>query len=158
MSGGVESELHRDLTLILTQLQLQQQHIKLIQDVAFRCAGNQEMLMLLQTSLKGVQCSQLLNQRAFEAGCEYVYVLELQENKYYVGLSANLSQRLYCHFVGEGAVWTRRFSPVKVVEVLLGSKEREKERTLQYMRDKGYENVRGYVWTQIRLDGPPREL
>lgn len=76
------TDLLRDLQLMSTQLQLQQQHVKLIQDVAFKSTDNPNMLIMLHKSLRGLQCSQLLNHRAFEAGTEYVYVLELEDAKY----------------------------------------------------------------------------
>ncbi len=156
--GEIGADLLKDLQLMSTQLQLQQQHVKLIQDVAFKSTDNPDMLAMLHKSLRGLQCSQLLNHRAFEVGFEYTYVLELEDAKFYVGTSANLSNRLYNHFTGDGAVWTRKHAPLRVVEVVTGGKEREKEKTLQWMKDKGYENVRGYSWVTLRLDGPPREL
>jgi predicted GIY-YIG superfamily endonuclease len=39
------------------------------------------------------------------------YVLKLEEDKWYVGLTTNLNQRLTQHFTGDGAKWTQLFKP-----------------------------------------------
>lgn len=152
------SALISHVQLIQTQLTLQQEHVKLIRELAVRCRDNFEIVTVLQRSLLCVQSSQLLNQQAFEVGQEYVYVLELESDKYYVGTSASLSNRLHQHFVGEGAIWTRKYRPIKIVQIQLGGKEVEKAVTLAFMKDKSYENVRGSHWCHLRMDNPPKEV
>lgn len=151
-------ELQQDVQLVLTQLQLQQQHVRLIQDVLSRSRDSLELVQILHRSLRCVQSSQLLNQQAFETGEEYVYVLELEGDNYYVGYSACLPNRIHQHFVGDGALWTRKHKPRKVVEIVLGDKSVEKKKTLEWMALKGYEKVRGFAWCHAVLDGPPKEL
>ena len=88
-----------------------------------------------------------------------VYILLLENNKYYVGITNNLPQRLHSHFSGHGGVWTNLYHPIKVVEVVDAPyKEVEKEYTLKYMKEFGWENVRGYAWTSAVLKRPPRLL
>jgi predicted GIY-YIG superfamily endonuclease len=87
-----------------------------------------------------------------------IYVLELENSKYYVGFTNNLEKRLYCHFNYGGSCWTKIHKPVKVIETLEGGKDIEKLVTLKYMRLYGWENIRGAAWTQRNLKNPPKDL
>ena len=81
------------------------------------------------------------------------YILELENNKYYVGVSSNLNIRFGSHWTGQGAKWTRKHKPLRIFKVALGN--REKEFTLKMMKDHGWQNVRGYSWCQVELKAPP---
>ena len=85
------------------------------------------------------------------------YVLELVRGKYYVGITYNINQRIAEHMQGQGARWTRLHKPTgKILSVTVGDKE--KELTLQMMKEKGWQNVRGSSWTQIDMAYAPQEL
>jgi len=86
-----------------------------------------------------------------------IYVLRLHNDKYYVGYSKDDS-RVGAHFRGEGSSWTRMHAPLEIIERFDGDKTVEKEVTLRYMREKGWENVRGAGWTAADLKHCPREL
>ena len=45
----------------------------------------------------------------------YVYMLECSDGSYYVGSTRDLERRLHEHMSGEGAAYTRRRQPVKLV-------------------------------------------
>lgn len=152
------NDLQKDLQLTLTQLQLQQQHVRLIQDVLAKSRDSPDIVQTLQRSLRCLQSSQLLNQQAFEVGESYVYVLALDGGNFYVGYSGNLPSRLHQHFVGDGSLWTKKHQPQKVVEIVLGGKDVERDKTLQYMDRYGYKSVRGYAWCGLSLEGPPKDL
>jgi predicted GIY-YIG superfamily endonuclease len=94
----------------------------------------------------------------FPIGTPYVYVWELTDGKYYVGWSENLRRRLDEHMSGEGAVWTKKFKPVSIMEIVRGDKETEKQKTLEYMRAKGFENVRGSLWCNTWYKVMPQEV
>lgn len=94
----------------------------------------------------------------FPPNTSYVYVLRLQGDHYYVGTTENLSKRLHDHFHGHGSAWTQLNRPECVVEVVPGGREREKAKTLEVMREFGWEKTRGYCWSQTQLKSPPREL
>lgn len=81
------------------------------------------------------------------------YVLELEDGKFYVGVSSNLNVRFGSHWTGHGARWTRKHRPIGIHKVILGNKE--KEVTLSMMKERGWENVRGYSWCQVDLKQPP---
>jgi predicted GIY-YIG superfamily endonuclease len=83
-----------------------------------------------------------------------IYVLELANGKYYVGYSLLYKHRIEKHFAGEGSSWTRLHKPVKVLEVVDGDKDTEREVTLRYMREYGWENVRGAGYTAVNIHKP----
>lgn len=84
------------------------------------------------------------------------YALILEEEKYYCGFSTNLNQRLAQHIQGKGAKWTSLYPVVGLLEVRLGNVE--KDMTLEYMNNFGWENCRGYSWCSIDMDKPPVPL
>jgi predicted GIY-YIG superfamily endonuclease len=80
-----------------------------------------------------------------------VYVLELENDCFYIGTSYNINFRLAQHFSGDGSQWTKLHKPVKVVEVFYGdfcARQKEDEVTKQYMDIYGAECVRGGSWTR----------
>ena len=84
------------------------------------------------------------------------YVLELENNKWYVGKSMMLNIRIGYHTDNDGSVWTKKYKFKRIEKVVVG--DREKELTLQYMIIKGWQNVRGYSWCKVDLDKPPKVL
>ena len=70
-----------------------------------------------------------------------VYVLKLEDECYYIGITMNLNQRLAQHWSGAGAKWTRLHKPVKVAYITyMGC---EQEITDEMIRQHGREFVRG---------------
>ena len=91
------------------------------------------------------------------------YILQLEGDNWYVGISSRGTLRLYEHFCGFGSKWTKLHRPVKVHTITyVGDKQNaarwEKENTLSLMYQKGWENVRGYNWCQIQLPERPKAL
>ena len=81
------------------------------------------------------------------------YVLLCEKGKYYVGKSHNLNNRMGQHFTGKGSKWTKMFKPVRILQVVLGNREREL--TIEWMEKEGWENVRGAGWCSIYLSRKP---
>ena len=81
----------------------------------------------------------------------HIYVLKLQNNKYYIGKTTNPNFRLKDHFKSQGSEWTKRYKPTKVVELFKGDEFDEDKYTLKYMSKYGIHNVRGGSWCQIKL-------
>ena len=48
----------------------------------------------------------------------YIYILQLINNKYYVGKTIDPNFRLDQHFNSDGSIWTRKYKPIKVVEII----------------------------------------
>ncbi len=92
----------------------------------------------------------------------FVYVLLLQNGKFYVGCTDNVYQRLLEHAVmsPSSSVWVREHGPVKrIVEVCRNcGPVDEAYKTLEYMMLFGWENVRGAQWCRVVLDAPPHAL
>lgn len=83
------------------------------------------------------------------------YVLELEKNKFYVGSTYDFNRRLGEHLMGiYGSKFTRLYKPIRIVGVYKGNCERDK--TLQFMHQKGYQNVRGAKWCNpLQIEMPP---
>ena len=82
----------------------------------------------------------------------YVYVLALEEGKYYVGKTKNLKSRLDQHFTSYGSEWTRKYKPIDVVETIDDCDDLDEEKyTLKYMNKYGVDNVRGGSFCTIEL-------
>lgn len=79
-----------------------------------------------------------------------VYVLSLESGKFYVGWT-NQRYRLRTHFEGRGALWTKKHKPIKVLEVIKGGPDEEKQKTLEYAKKYGWHNVRGSDWCALDI-------
>jgi len=122
---------------------------------------NEEVLSETQAEVKRIRKFYDTTSSAasfFPFGTEYVYVWELEDAKYYVGYSENLSSRLEQHTSGDGAVWTKKYKPISIVEIVRGNKDVEKSKTLEYMKLKGFENVRGAGYTKIEYLSVPQSV
>jgi hypothetical protein len=81
-----------------------------------------------------------------------IYILLLEDNKYYVGKSNEPEFRLEKHFNGKGSVWTQKYKPVQVVELINNCDDYDEDKyTLKYMAKYGIENVRGGSFCEIIL-------
>ena len=87
----------------------------------------------------------------------YVYVLELEDNRYYVGRTSNFIQRMNEHFTSNGSIYTKKYKPIKIKEII---EEKtlfdEKDKTLEYMKKFGWEKVRGYAWCREKILKEPK--
>jgi len=82
----------------------------------------------------------------------YIYVLKLNNGKYYVGKTSNPYFRIESHFHLEGSEWTKIHIPVKLVEFIEGDDYDEDKYTKMYMDKYGIDNVRGGSYTSVKLD------
>jgi hypothetical protein len=87
----------------------------------------------------------------------YIYVLELIDDRYYIGRTSNFMQRMNDHFTGSGSEYTKKYKPIKIIEVTEETNlTDERDKTLEYMRIYGYEKVRGYTWCRETLKKFPK--
>lgn len=85
----------------------------------------------------------------------YIYVLELIDNRYYVGRTGNILKRIEEHFTGCGAIYTMKYNPIKVIEVVEEfTKKDERNKTLELMSKYGWEKVRGAGWCSLEIKKP----
>jgi predicted GIY-YIG superfamily endonuclease len=75
-----------------------------------------------------------------------VYVLECEQDKYYIGKTHHLNMRLAQHWEGKGAKWTKLYKPIKLLRVIMN--ETEEKVAKDYIALFGKENVRGGSWTR----------
>lgn len=77
-------------------------------------------------------------------GCINIYVLKLKNNKYYVGKTKSLINRMEDHLSGDGSAWTRKYKPISVEEFKKDCDDFDEDKyTKIYMGKYGIENVRG---------------
>lgn len=81
-----------------------------------------------------------------------IYILELANKKYYVGKTSEPEFRLDQHFNSDGSAWTKKYKPIKVLELIPGCDNFDEDKyTLKYMEKHGITNVRGGSFCQIKL-------
>ncbi len=82
----------------------------------------------------------------------FIYILELQNNKYYVGKTNNINIRIEEHFTNNGSQWTQKYKPINILEVIPDFDDFDEDKyVLKMMNEKGIKNVRGGSFSQINL-------
>ena len=83
----------------------------------------------------------------------FIYVLELENNKYYVSKTTNPDFRLEQHFNSFGSQWTKKYKPAKILELLPNCDDYDEDKyTIKYMEKYGINNVRGGSFCEIKLN------
>ena len=83
----------------------------------------------------------------------YIYVLQLQNDKYYVGKTMNPHFRFDNHFSYNGTEWTKLHKPLKILELIPNCDDYDEEKyTYKYMDKYGIDNVRGGSYSSVILD------
>lgn len=83
----------------------------------------------------------------------FIYVLELDDNKYYIGKTSNPQFRISQHVNVNGSAWTKKYNVINLLELIPSIDDFDEDKyTLIYMKNKGINNVRGGTFTQIILD------
>ena len=83
----------------------------------------------------------------------YIYVLKLEQNKYYIGKTNNPQFRLENHCTGNGSAWTQKYKPLKVIKLIPNCSDYDEDKyTRQYMDKYGIANVRGGSFVKVTLD------
>ena len=81
---------------------------------------------------------------------DYLYVLKLEKEKWYVGRSANVERRYEQHLAGTGAKWTQLHKPLRLVLKRPLKDEQDENRTTQdFIQMYGANNVRGGSYCQV---------
>jgi len=97
-----------------------------------------------------------------------VYVLKLIDNKFYVGRTTDtipryksyenvpinyLGNRINAHFDGNGSVWTKKYKPIKIMNIYHNCVPEDEDKHVKIMmRQYGIDNVRGGNYSTINLD------
>lgn len=74
-----------------------------------------------------------------------IYILKLENNKYYVGRTYNYDRRINDHFSCKGSYWTKINKPIEVIKRIdnVNSNFEEDKILKETMMKYGIENVRG---------------
>jgi hypothetical protein len=84
-----------------------------------------------------------------------IYILKLEDGKYYIGKSANVERRFADHMSGNGSAWTRKHPPIEIEKVIKNISNFDEDKfTKEYMAIHGINNVRGgsYVTLELSAD------
>lgn len=83
----------------------------------------------------------------------FIYVIQLEKGKYYIGKTNNPPFRLESHFNSNGSEWTKIYKPLRVIEVKPNCDDYDEDKiTRQYMDKYGINNVRGGSFVSVKLD------
>lgn len=87
------------------------------------------------------------------SGVKSLYVLKLEENKYYVGVTErNVNERVEEHQNHQGSEWTKQYPVIEIVEEINDiDSSLEDQYVKKYMMKYGIENVRGGSYLRMEL-------
>lgn len=81
-----------------------------------------------------------------------IYILQLENGKYYVGRTKHKEKRLKDHFSNKGCIFTRIFKPEKVLHIFSNCDEYDEDKYLfKVMEIHGIDNVRGGCFSSLKL-------
>jgi len=88
-----------------------------------------------------------------------LYILKLKNNKWYIGTSENVENRIDQHVKGKGSKWTQKYTPIKVITTYkIKDLHDEDKITIKYMEKYGINNVRGGSFCNVELSNGEKEV
>jgi hypothetical protein len=82
----------------------------------------------------------------------FIYILRLEQDKYYIGKTKNPTFRVEQHFASSGSMWTKKYKPLNVFEIIADCDDYDEDKyTIKYMETYGINNVRGGSFCEIKL-------
>ncbi len=89
----------------------------------------------------------------------YIYILQCQNGKYYIGKTEDPDTRILDHLDGKAAAWTKKYPPIDVIKVIPDCDDFDEDKyTKQYMAKFGIDNVRGGSYVQVTLDSQTKKF
>jgi len=74
----------------------------------------------------------------------YVYILQLEEKRFYVGTTYNPQFNMLRHFNAAGTPWTSKYAPIKIIEFIPECDKYDEDKYVRkYMTKYGIDRVRG---------------
>jgi len=81
----------------------------------------------------------------------FIYILQLEQQKYYIGKTNNPQFRLDSHFNLNGCEWTKKYKPISF-ELKPNCDDYDEDKyTIKYMEKFGIMNVRGGSFCELKL-------
>lgn len=83
----------------------------------------------------------------------FAFVLKLESNKYYIGITTNINFTLEEYINHNETEWTKQYNPIELTELISNVNSRDKldKVTIRFMKKYGIENVRGGNFNEIKL-------
>jgi len=82
-----------------------------------------------------------------------IYILGLEDEKYFVGTTTNSSFTLKSYLNNNNAAWTQKYKPLRVTRFIEDCYDYEEDTvTLNLMKIYGIANVRGGTYANVNLD------
>ena len=82
-----------------------------------------------------------------------IYILKLQNGKYYVGKTDNIEKRKQQHMNGTASTWTKKYKLISVEQIIPNASDFDEDKyTKEYMHKFGINNVRGGTYVTEELD------
>ena len=82
----------------------------------------------------------------------FIYILQLEKEKYYIGKTNIPNFRIEKHFNSNGSEWTKLYKPLKILELIPNCDNYDEDKyTIKYMDKYGINNVRGGSFVSIKL-------
>lgn len=89
----------------------------------------------------------------------HIYILALEDNKYYVGQTNNPQLRIEQHCDGSGACWTVKYKPIKILQIKPSTGPFDENNTTKELMIKyGIDQVRGGSYCTEYIDEKEKEL
>jgi len=89
----------------------------------------------------------------------FIYILQLEQGKYYIGKTNNPQFRLQNHFNSNGSEWTKIYKPLRVLEVKPNCDDYDEDKyTRIYMDKYGISNVRGGSFVSVKLSKSQKDI
>jgi hypothetical protein len=89
----------------------------------------------------------------------FIYILQLEKGKYYIGKTNNPQFRLETHFNSNGSEWTKIYKPLKVLEIKPNCDDYDEDKyTRIYMDKYGINNVRGGSFVSVNLTKSQKDI
>lgn len=83
----------------------------------------------------------------------YIYILNLEDNKKYVGKTQNPNMRIDNHFKKNGSEWTKKYKPLSISAIFECSDIFSEDIvTIRCMKEYGINNIRGGSFSSINLE------
>lgn len=82
-----------------------------------------------------------------------IYILKLENDKYYIGRTNDVNFQLEKHFNGGESLWTKKYRPISIIKFITNCSSFDEDKyTLEYMHNYGIKNVRGGSFCEFTMD------
>ena len=89
----------------------------------------------------------------------FIYVLQLKENKWYIGKTESSKFRIDTHFDSGGSEFTKKYPPQEIYQIIPECDKYDEDKCVKKYMDKyGIENVRGGTYSRLELTNEEKQF